>query len=175
VDRPILVFNRRLDIVAANQLGRLLYAPMFDFAGDATPNAPAFALLAGDTARTFWGKEWDTLVHNAVAELRAEAARHPDDQDLVQLIGTLSTQSEVFRKLWASHDVSRHESGTKTMHHPVVGTLTMPFEKLTFAGDDELILMTYNPEPDSPAHEALKILSSWSAPAPTESSAATEL
>jgi MmyB-like transcription regulator ligand binding domain len=38
--------------------------------------------------------------------LRLEAGRNPHDKALITLVGELSTQSELFRQHWASHNVS---------------------------------------------------------------------
>jgi transcriptional regulator with XRE-family HTH domain len=158
IDLPTFVFNRTLDIVACNRMGRLLYAPMFD--DPIRPaNAARFAFLDA-RAREFW-PDWAQLVNDAVAELRVEAGRDPYDPQLVQLVGCLSTASEQFRMRWASHNVRKHQSGVKTMNHPVVGRITMPFEKFVVAGDETLFVQTYTPTPGSPAHDALQLLSSW--------------
>ena len=64
----------------------------------------------------------------SVAVLRAEAGRNPHDQDLTNLIGELSTQSEDFRVRWARHDVGTHDAGVKRLHHPLVGRLELTYE-----------------------------------------------
>src|SRR3954452_9942747 len=98
---PAFVRNGRLDILAANALGRALYSQIFD-----SPEQPA------NTARFFFldpraaafYPEWDRVAHDVVAILRAEAGRDPHDRDLGDLIGELSLRSETFRVLWAAHD-----------------------------------------------------------------------
>jgi transcriptional regulator with XRE-family HTH domain len=158
-DLPAFVFNKRMDILACNRLGRLLYAPMFD-----DPVRPAntarFAFLAGERAKQFW-PQWDDLADNAVAVLHAEAGRDPHHPGLVELVGQLSTGSEEFRVRWAAHNVRHHGSGSKSLHHPVVGTLTMPYEHLYLADDSDQYLMVYTPQPGTPAHDSLKLLASW--------------
>jgi MmyB-like transcription regulator ligand binding domain len=58
----------------------------------------------------------------------------------VEVVGELALSSERFRTLWARHDVRGLDSGTATVHHPVVGELrlhgpgnTYPVEPLTRA------------------------------------------
>jgi hypothetical protein len=83
-DLPAFVFNRRMDILACNRLGRLLYAPMFD--DPVWPaNTARFAFLS-EQAKQFW-PQWDDLADNAVAVLHAEAGRDPHHPGLVELIG----------------------------------------------------------------------------------------
>jgi transcriptional regulator with XRE-family HTH domain len=157
-DLPAFLFNKRMDILACNRLGRLLYAPMFD-----DPVRPAntarFAFLS-EQAKQFW-PQWDELAENAVAVLHAEAGRDPHHPGLIELVGQLSTGSEEFRSRWAAHNVRHHGSGTKSLHHPIVGTLTMPYEHLYLADDSDQYLMVYTPQPGTPAHDSLKLLASW--------------
>lgn len=74
--------------------------------------------------------DWDRVATDASAVLRLEAGRNPHDPGLIALVGELSTQSEVFRKRWASHDVRFHRSGRKRLRHPVVGQLDLNFESM---------------------------------------------
>jgi hypothetical protein len=48
-----------------------------------------------------------------VATLHAEVGRDPSDRELSNLVGELSTRSETFRKLWATHNVGLCETGIK--------------------------------------------------------------
>ena len=89
--------------------------------------------------------------------------RVPYDRDLSDLVGELSTQSELFRTLWAAHDVGRHETGLKRFHHPVVGDLELTFDALQLVADPELIVFAYIAEPGSKSAEALRLLASWAA------------
>ena len=84
----------RLDILAANALGRALFAPAFD---DPTrpPNNARFVFLDPRAGEFF--REWDNVANDTVAILRAEAGRDPNDRRLSDLIGELSTRSDEFR------------------------------------------------------------------------------
>lgn len=162
-DLPAYVMNRRFDIVAHNRLGRLLYAPMYEddsgVVNAGVVNTARFAFLGGRRAREFW-PNWEQVVDHLVAVLRSEAGRNPHHPGLIELIGQLSTGSQQFRERWAAHDVRANGNGVKTLHHPAVGTMTMPYENLSFSGGDQY-LMVYTPEPGSPAHDSLKLLASW--------------
>ncbi len=93
--------------------------------------------------------------------LRLYAGRHPDDPQLTELIGELSLHSDTFRRMWADHDVQAHTTGTKRLHHPLVGDLTLDYLVLAVEGDPEQTLTIYTPEPASPSAEALALLASW--------------
>jgi hypothetical protein len=98
-----------------------------------------------------------------VAILRWSVGRDPDDRDLSDLVGELATHSEEFRTRWAAHDVRFHNTGVKRFHHPVVGDLTLSYNRLDLAADHGLAIVTYAAEPGSRSEEALKLLGSWSA------------
>ncbi|GAA0911786.1 helix-turn-helix transcriptional regulator [Virgisporangium aurantiacum] len=156
---PAYVRNGRLDVLGANALGRAVFAPLFDTAAP-VPNMARFLFL-DPAAQTFY-VGWETVAADSVALLRAEAGRDPYDRALTDLIGELSTRSEVFRTWWAAHDVRLHRSGVKRLQHPVVGELTLAYESLELVTDPGLRLNAYTAEPGSPAREALDLLASWS-------------
>jgi len=96
-----------------------------------------------------------------VAALRAQVGHNPYDRDLSDLIGLLSTRSEEFRVLWARHDVRLHRSGIKRFVHPLVGELTLTFERLELPADPGLAIITYSAEPGTPSEANLAELVRW--------------
>jgi hypothetical protein len=162
VASPAFVLNGRLDVLAANALGRALFSPMY---ADpiSPPNTARFVFL--DPHATEFFRAWDHVANDTVAVLRAEAGRDPYDRRLSDLIGELSTRSEDFRARWAAHNVRIHSTGVKLLHHPVVGDLDLPFESFSMAADIDQSLLTYTSEPGSPTEDALNLLASWAATA----------
>ncbi|HSV37495.1 MAG TPA: helix-turn-helix transcriptional regulator [Nocardioidaceae bacterium] len=158
---PAFVLNGRRDLLAANELGRALYAPIYDELTD-PPNAARFTFLNPRATEFF--PDWNTVANDTVAGLRTEAGRDPYDRGLSDLVGVLSTRSEEFRIRWANHNVRLHITGRKLIHHPTVGDLDLPFEFLPLPGDPGQNLLTYAAEPGSPAQEALELLASWTTP-----------
>lgn len=158
---PAYLRNGRFDVLAANAIGRALYSPLYDESDH--PNSARFAFLNPAAAEFF--TDYDKVLDDSVAFLRVEAGRDPYDKDLQDLIGELSTRSERFRQRWASHDVRYHRSGSKRLHHPLVGDLTLDFESFELPGDAGQRLNVYTAPPDSPTAEALALLASWSTPA----------
>jgi transcriptional regulator with XRE-family HTH domain len=146
--------NHRLDILGANALGRALYREMFD--GQESPNAARFVFL-DPRAREFY-LDWDRIARDVVATLRSAAGRNPDDRDLSDLVGELSTRSEPFRQLLARHDVRFHISGVKHFHHGQVGDLELNYERLDIVFDTDLTIFTYTADPGTPTAEALALL-----------------
>ncbi|MGW4391786.1 helix-turn-helix transcriptional regulator [Streptomyces sp. NPDC004685] len=161
-DVPAYIRNARFDILAANGLGRALYAPVFDsplFAQRGPVNTARFMFL-DPASKDFWG-DWDKGADDAVAFLRTETGRAPHDKALTDLIGELTTRSGDFARRWARHDVKFHRSGVKNLHHPVVGDLALPYEAMELPSDPGLRINFYTPEPDSREREALALLASW--------------
>lgn len=157
-EAPAIIRNNYFDYVAANQLGRALYSPVF--AGPA-PNSARFAFF-DPAARDFF-VDWEKNTQELVASMRGEAGRNPFDKRLTDLVGELSTRSERFRSLWAAHDVRYHRTGVKRLRHPVVGDLELTYEAFELPADPGLTLSTYTAEPGSPSADALRMLASWAA------------
>jgi transcriptional regulator with XRE-family HTH domain len=157
---PAFVRNRRLDILAANRLGRAFYSQHFDSPYQPV-NSARYAFL--DPRAADFYLDWESVAKDVVAVLRSEAGRDPYDRDLSDLVGQLSTQSETFRTLWAAHNVRKHDTGIKTVHHPLVGDVTFTYESLELTADPDLTMFVYTAEPGSKSEQALNLLASWTA------------
>ncbi|MFJ5144577.1 MULTISPECIES: helix-turn-helix transcriptional regulator [unclassified Curtobacterium] len=157
---PAWVRNERGDVVATNELGRALYAPMF--AGPGRPVNTARFTFLDPAAREFF-PDWSATAREAVAVLRAAAVANPCEPGLVTLVGELSTRSEEFRGWWAAHDVRVHRRGGKRIAHPVVGELQLDFEALELVADPGLTMFTYSAEPGSESERSLALLGTWAA------------
>ena len=160
IDAPAYIRNGRMDIVAMNRLGEALFSDVL-----VNPRRPAntarFCFL--DPRATTFYIDWDESADASVAVLRAEAGRNPHDQELTNLIGELSTQSEDFRIRWARHDVGTHDAGLKRLHHPLIGRLDLVYEGMSLAADPELVLFAFTADVGSKSQEALNLLASWTA------------
>ncbi len=159
-DGIAFVRNTHQDILATNELGRAFYSPLIGDGGR-TPNLARFQFL--DPASHEFYPDWDLFAEMCVAIMRAEAGRDPHDKSIQELVGELSTRSDVFRRLWGAHDVRSHGAGTKRFHHPVVGELILAYEELAITADPGSVLMIYTAEPGSPSAERLRLLASWAA------------
>ena len=159
-DAPAWVRNGRHDIVAINRMGRALYSPVLE-----DPRRPAntarFVYL--DPAALDFFVDWDQVANDAAAMLRLEAGRTPHDRELIELVGELSTRSDIFRQRWASHDVQFHRSGRKRLRHPIVGRLDLDYESMELPAEPGLALIVYTAAPGSSTADALTMLASWSA------------
>ncbi|MGI5117908.1 helix-turn-helix transcriptional regulator [Marinactinospora thermotolerans] len=158
-EAPAWIRNGRHDVLAMNRLARALYSPLF-----ADPRRPVnttrFVYLDPEAAKEFF-VDYDQIARDAAAMLHLEAGRNPHDHSLVELVGELSTRSELFRQRWASQDVRFHRSGRKRLRHPVVGQLDLDFETLELPSEPGLYLNIYTAPADTPTADGLKLLASW--------------
>jgi hypothetical protein len=56
-----------------------------------------------------------------------------------------------------------HRTGTKRLHHPIVGELELSFEAMALVADHGLSINVYIAEPGSRSEEALHLLARWTA------------
>ena len=164
---PAIVHNANQDILAANLMGRALYAPMFDM-GD-TPNIARFVFL--DPRAQDYFVDWPLIRRTQAAMMRLEAGRDPLNTELTALIGELSTRSPLFRQDWARQDVHEHRTGVKAFRHPEVGVVQVAFDVFEMPGETGLMVVTYSPPPGTETAEKFALLASWAAsqelPSPT--------
>jgi transcriptional regulator with XRE-family HTH domain len=156
------VHNTRLDNLATNELARALYSDMFSRSAAPGPVNSARYVFLDPGARDFY-IDWDRGASDVVAVLRSAAGRDPYDRELSDLVGELSTQSEEFRTRWAAHNVRFHDTGIKEFHHPVVGELTLTYNRMELSADPGLAITIYTAEPGTKSAEALSLLGSWAA------------
>jgi len=160
------VGNNRLDFLAANHLGRALFA---DLLSDPArpPNFARFTFF--DSAASRFYPDWDLAADMCVANLRTAAGKDPHDKGLHDLVGELSTRSDDFRRRWGAHNVRTHGTGVKHFHHHIVGELALAYESLDLRAEPGLTMTVYAAEPGTPSEDRLKLLASWAAthdPAP---------
>lgn len=165
---PAFVRNGRMDLLAANALGRAFYQDVYDMPGQ-TPNIARFTFL--DRRSYDFYPDWDAFAEITVSILRTEAGRDPHNNELHDLVGELSTRNEDFRRIWGAHDVRHHGTGFKTFHHSVVGEMTLAYEGMEMESEPGLILTIYAAEPGSQSAERMQMLASWAASEERDASA----
>ncbi len=156
---PAVVTNAQQDMIAANDLGRALYAPHFDTPGQ--PNMARFIFL--DSRAPAFYDDWPLARRLNAAMLRLEVGRDPLNEKLTALVGELSTRSPHFREEWARQDVHEHRTGQKVFNHPGVGAILLTFDAFDLPGEPGLSIVTYSAEPDTADADRLALLASWAA------------
>ena len=152
---PMWVRDRRLDFVAANSLGRALYAPILDDVAS-QGNTARFTFL--NPASQVFFPDWEDNADEVVATLRTYAGQDPHDKRLTDLIGELVTRSDTFRLRWARHDVRHHRAGLKRVRHPVVGDLELTYQAMELPMNRDWLMFAFTAEPGSPTEERLQTL-----------------
>jgi hypothetical protein len=158
---PAIVRNGRMDLLAANALGRAMHSSLYERTTAGAPNFARYTFLDGDSHDFY--PDWDGAADICVAILRTEAGRAPHDRQLQDLVGELSTLSDEFRRRWSTHDVRLHGAGSKLFHHLGVGDLDLAYESVDMLSEPGLTLTIYAAEPASRTAEALRLLASWTA------------
>jgi len=156
---PAIVMGRRMDVLAWN---RLAAAMITDFGHVPAKHRNYVRILFTDPAMRTLYKDWESVAKIAVAQLRMEAAKCPDDPRLATLVGELSVQDAQFGGWWAARNVASLSTGTKTLVHPVAGELVLDWDTLAETSDADQQLVIWTAAPDSPTREALRFLASWS-------------
>ncbi|MEU4732474.1 helix-turn-helix transcriptional regulator [Streptomyces sp. NPDC023588] len=162
---PAVVLDGRNDVLAWNALGHALLAGHLD---PASPDDPAVRpnltrMLFLDPLTRDLYTDWKKEARVALAALRLVAGRHPEDRALAELIGSLMLRSPDFASLWSQHPVRDCTVGTKNLHHPVVGPLTLDFESLHLTDGTNHRMLLYSAPESSPSDAALRMLSSLTA------------
>ena len=160
IDVPAIAMTRLGDPVASNPMGRALFPGLFP-AGKPVLNSARYMFL-DERSRVFY-PDWETTALEAVSGMRLFAGQDPSDKALMALVGELATRSIEFRTWWGGHTVRIHSTGTKHIHHPVVGDMTLGYEALDITSTPGLVLMTYLAEPATPSADAMNLLRSWAA------------
>jgi transcriptional regulator with XRE-family HTH domain len=104
--------------------------------------------------------DWEHAVASMVAGFRASLGTEVDDSRAVQLVGELSIASELFRRLWARHDVKDLSGVPVRLRHPTVGLLDLRREKLSIGGSNGQLLVIFHAEPGSDSARSLARLGS---------------
>ena len=162
-DMPAYLRSRSLDLVAVNRPGRLLYAPVLEWAGarKKTVNLLEFAFFDQEAAQSFW-PDWGDVITRAVADLRAALEAYPNDPELIGVLGTQSARSRLFCRMWIDQDLPPSSSqGEERIFHSLIGAVTIPFRML--AEDDGAQVVVFTPSAGSPAHAAMQRLRAWAA------------
>ncbi|CAN7243125.1 hypothetical protein LJR014_000951 [Arthrobacter sp. LjRoot14] len=148
---PAFVQDRFMNVLAANPMAVAL----------SPRNEPGTNVLRAaflDPAERELYEDWERVMEEATAGLRASVGERVNDPQLEELVIELSERSAYFLKLWGRHDVRPKVAGKRTLHHPVVGELELFHEKLAVTGTDGHLLVIHHAEPGSSSERALERL-----------------
>ena len=168
---PAIIMGRRMDVLAWNALAA---AMITDFGAVPAKQRNYVRILFTEPAMRSLYADWNTVAQTAVAQLRMEAAKYPDDPRLTSLVGELSVQDKQFATWWAEQHVATLSSGVKAVNHPVVGELVLEWDTLIEANDTDQSLVIWTAAEGSATEDRLKILASLAATDVAAAEAASE-
>jgi len=152
---PALLLGRRSQVLARNALlTAVLGTPM-------EPGSSFVQWLFLDPDARARILNWAEFASAAVAALRYEIGRHPDDRRLAEQIEELRRRDADVDRWWADQRVTFRTSVAKHISHPTAGPLRFGIESVIGPHDPEQRLIVYTVEPGSPTAQALPFLASW--------------
>jgi transcriptional regulator with XRE-family HTH domain len=156
LELPAFVESRMFDVLAANRLAIALSPSI-------RPGENRLRSLFLDGDERDLHPDWEHAAAGMIASFRASIGSDVEDPRIAQLVGELSLASELFRRLWARHDVRALAGGSARMRHPQVGTLELRREKLPIGDSGGQLLVIYHAEPGSDSARSLALLGSRAA------------
>jgi transcriptional regulator with XRE-family HTH domain len=156
---PAFVIGPRTEVVAWNAMGAALITDFSELPGERY----YIRMLFTDPAMRDLYADWEGVTRLAIAQMRMHNAANPGDPLLAALVDELCAGYPLFRRWWADHEVATRGTGTKQLHHPVVGDLTLDWNAVTWAADPALQIIVWTAEARSPSSDGLRLLSSWAA------------
>jgi transcriptional regulator with XRE-family HTH domain len=153
---PAVLHDAKGEIIAWNPLAAALL-------GDFTAWPPGrrnvvWWRFAGGVNRVVRSAEEDEAATTAaVANLRAVAARYPDDPGVRTLVADLRRVSGDFERRWQRRDAGVRRGDRKIIQHPRVGTVEVDCDVLHLPDTDQRLTI-YTAEPDTPSAAALDLL-----------------
>jgi transcriptional regulator with XRE-family HTH domain len=158
VGLPAFVESRMFDVLAANRLASAL-SPRIQ------PRENRLRSMFLDEDERDLHPDWARTIGGMVGAFRTSLGTEVDDPRIAQLVGELSLRSELFRELWARHDVKPLMGKSLRMRHPDVGMLDLRLEKLPIGDSSGQLLVIYHAEPGSDSARSLALLGSLAAEA----------
>jgi transcriptional regulator with XRE-family HTH domain len=118
------------DILAANDAACFLYDT--DFGGlPAAERNTLHWILTSPTARSLYGEAWEQSSTEIIGKLRMDSGRQPDHPRVRALVAQLNRDSELFRRVWAQHEISTCVQGVKTLRHPLGDVIRVRSDAVT--------------------------------------------
>ena len=127
---PAYVVDFRFDIRAHNDAAAALFGEEFG----SGPRRNAAAILFEDAEVRAMQLDWRRIARETVGNLRANQARHRDDEQLSTLIDRLRAADADFALWWEDRTVEERTHGVKRLRHPEAGDVTVCYDYLSVGG-----------------------------------------
>ncbi|WP_046505129.1 helix-turn-helix domain-containing protein [Streptomyces odonnellii] len=151
---PAYLVGRGGVVLAWNRLASVVFA---DFAGIPVARRTVGRLVFTDPHARWLYVDWEAKAREAVAYLRTETGKRPQDPHLAREIADLTRDSAEFRRLWAEQHVLETTHSTVVLRgHPPHERLEFSWEALQMTGDPDEVVLVYTAPPGSPSAIALR-------------------
>jgi transcriptional regulator with XRE-family HTH domain len=155
---PAFISTATWDIVAWNRAAAEILIP--DFSKLEASQMNILKLIFIDSHIRSAQPDWERVARSIVATFRAETLRAGAMESVKVLVEELCDLSPEFKEIWQSNDVKGHGGGTKQLHHPVAGLLTLEYSAFAVDGRPDLNLVIYNPVTPDDANRIREMLQS---------------
>jgi len=152
---PAFVRTATWDVIAWNKAAA---AVLTDYSKLQDGQRNVLRLMFRDSQVRAAQSNWHGVARYVVASFRADVARAGAARNVQSLVDELCATSAEFAAMWADNDVQGHGDGTKTLHHPIAGPLTMEFSAFAVDGRPDLNMVIYNPATSSDADKIRALL-----------------
>ena len=139
---PAYVLSRRFDFVAWNEAYARIYR-------NPTELPPArrnlvWAMFTDGRMRELL-PEWERRAFVLMAQFRAVAGRHAEDNRFAELISALERASPTFKQWWQQYPVMEFRREVHRVDHPDVGPITMERTQMSLVESSGLSLVLKTP------------------------------
>lgn len=145
-DRPAYLLNRVSDVLAWNDAFERLTRPLGLLDGD-RPNLLWF-VFADERAREHF-PDWAELADQQVAELHRLRQGDPATDAFAERLGR--TVGTPFTSRWQRRPVATRSSAVRRLRHPQVGPLSLAYETLELADDQQRLVVHLPADPATAA------------------------
>jgi len=139
---PAIIRTATWDVVAWNRAASVVLS---DYSKIDPSQRNILKLMFSNSRVRSAQTDWESVARFVVAAFRAETARAGATDNVKALVEELSALSPEFRMLWRENDVRVHGEGTKKLHHPIAGLLTLEYSGFSVDSRPNLSMIVYNP------------------------------
>ncbi|PZU08001.1 helix-turn-helix transcriptional regulator [Sphingomonas sp.] len=162
---PAIIKTATWDVVGWNRAAAAL---LTDYAQIPREQRNILRLMFGNSKVRAVQDDWQSVARFVVGAFRADVARAgaSRSEECAMLVDELCGLSPEFEALWRDNDVIAHGEGTKRIHHPAAGTLSLEFSSFAVEGRPELAMIVYNPASATDADRIRQLILAKDKPLP---------
>ncbi|GIH03217.1 transcriptional regulator [Rhizocola hellebori] len=146
---PAYVLDAKYDMLAWNDTCAALFGWPYE-SGPKQGNVIRWIFAAPNLREHLCDEEKSRFAWGSVADLRAAAARYPEDRGIRELVAEMLALSPEFAQMWATHDVEVRRDQRKVISHPELGEIAIECQVLHIPDRDQRLII-YTAAPGSPA------------------------